>query len=300
MVERKPRSHSRTEQIPNKASTSSTSSPILVDQNVSDQGQDHQQYVPLTTSPGQGFPGSGDPLMGAATLPSSKESTLRSSLSSLQSFDRNTLWDNSSFISQSPSSDLTAHPSSEDLSRSVWSFAEPHLAVGYPPFSNPPSTMTRSSGGNGLPLGASGENTAWGPSTHPTSVATMDELPSNYHDRVTQSFHASNPYRNRVSTDVYTPSLHASNHSSSTTNSEYRPTSTSGSIIQDQAGAFDFPPSWVPVLGPQNDCIPGKEADSMSVWYSEPSQLQQVDEEQLNYPYSGDAPQYYSSASQYP
>jgi len=149
-------------------------------------------------------------------------------------------------------------------------------------------------------MAGSREELAWSPPPRSMSFGQVEDLPVNYRNQYNQP--SQQDFRRRIPSDIYLPpSLDTSNNSSSVSISEPHSAPVSAPGGGQPRHHFGFPPAWNAFAGHHH---PGgfisKGPEGIAGWYSEPSPLAKVQEEDVGSNLSGDPAAYYSSAGHHP
>lgn len=182
-----------------------------------------------------------------------------------------------------------------------WRYAESPMAPAFPHFQAHSSSslrLPRAPGGS-FSVAGSREEIGWSLPTRSMSFGQVDELPVNYPNHYHHPSAAD--FRRRVSSDVYgPPSLDTSNTSSSASISEPQSAPVSGPAPAQARAQFGFPPGWNAFSGPHAGGVVGKGTEGIGGWYSEPSPLAKVQEEDAVSSMSGEPAVFYSTAGHHP
>ncbi len=316
-LERRPRSGSKNDGISNEASTSSSSSPALAGGHVVEQVESFNLYRPMPATSGPNFPGPTDPPSASTTLPLGKGSPMSSGKPFQKPFltqmhtapshhrgfefshppDRAPRWD-SSYLDHSPASAGLGHPTPEDPSSAYWRFAESPMTPAFPHFSGHPSSSFHypRDHGSSFSLSGSREDLGWPLPARSMSFGQVEDLPMNYQHHYHQPFQ--HDFRRRISTDMYAPpSLDTSNNSSISEPHSAPVSAPVGGLTRQH---FGFPPAWNTLPGHHIGGVVGKGPESIGGWYSEPSPLAKVQEEDAGSILRGGPATFYSSAGHRP
>ncbi len=214
--------------------------------------------------------------------------------------DRSSRWDPSySDHPQGPPG--FGHATSEDAPSAYWKFAESPMTPAIPHFPAQPSSSLhyQREQSSSFSLAGAREDLGWSLPARSMSFGQVEDLPLNYQHQFHQPQHDFN--RRRISADVYVPpSLDTSNNSSSASVSEPRSVPVSAPIGGQPRQHFGFPPAWNAFTGHHATGLVGKGPEGLGGWYSEPSPLAKVQEEDAVSSLSGDAGVFYSSAGHHP
>ena len=182
------------------------------------------------------------------------------------------------------------HPYSDDANGGLWK--ESPITPSYSPFTTGPPTalalQTRDFGTSYPPFIGQRHEPGWFP-TRSMSYGHVEDLshsyPTNYH-------HQYPIETRRRATVLHTPSLQTSNNSSNTSVSDMQGTPMSAPLSSSSMQQFALPPAWHSHPAPS----PRTKLPEYGNWYPEPSQLANVQEEEV-IPHFGREPAIlYSSA----
>lgn len=318
-LDRRPRSESKNDGLSNEASTSSSSSPALSGGHMIEQVEIFNHFRPLAVTSGQHFPCSADPLSASMISPMS-QGTSQSLLAFIQPMltprrkapghhrgldfahpsDRASRWDHPHLDhSRAPSG--FGNPTSEGSPSAYWRYDEPPMTPAFAHFPAHPNSMVhypRDHNGS-FSISGSREDLAWSLPARSMSFGQVEDLPVNYHHQ----YHppSQQDFRRRISSDVYAPpSLDISNNSSCASISEPHSAPVSAPGAGQPRHHFGFPPAWNPFAGHHPGGMINKGPEGIAGWYSEPSPLAKVQEEDLGSNPNGDPPVFYSSAGHHP
>ena len=166
----------------------------------------------------------------------------------------------------------------------------------FPPHPTPTMHYPRDHGGS-FPLAGSREEVVWPLPARSMSFGQVEDLPMNYQNNYHQPSH--HDFRRRISSDIYVPpSLDTSNNSSRASISEPHSAPVSAPVAGQPRQHFGFPPAWNPFALHHATGMVGKGPEGIAGWYSEPSPLAKVQEEDAGSNMSGDPAVFYASAGQ--
>ncbi|KAI9878146.1 MAG: hypothetical protein M1830_001753 [Pleopsidium flavum] len=213
--------------------------------------------------------------------------------------DRTSRWD--SYLDHSPASAGLGHPTLEDPSSAYWKFAESPMTPAFSHFSSQPSSSLHypRDHGSSFSLAGSREDLGWPLPARSMSFGQVEDLPMNYQHHYHEPFQ--HDLRRRISTDIYAPpSLDTSNTSSRASISEPHSAPVSAPVGGQPRHHFGFPPAWNSLPGHHIGAMVGKGPEGISGWYSEPSPLAKVQEEDAGPVQRGNPAAFYSSAGHHP
>jgi hypothetical protein len=124
------------------------------------------------------------------------------------------------------------------------------------------------------------------PTTRSMSMVNVEDLPSQVQNHYQQPFPPDFKRRMTTSTDIYPPSLNTSNNSSTLSISEPQSAPISHSMGGQPVHSFGYNPGWNAFSGTHTPV--GKGPEGFGGWYSEASQLAQVQEEEPSSHFPGD------------
>ena len=214
--------------------------------------------------------------------------------------DRASRWDHPHLDpSQAPTG--FAHTTSEDSPSAYWRFAESPMAPAFPHFPahpNPNVHYPRDHSGS-FSMAGSREDLAWPLPARSMSFGQVEDLQVNYHNH----YHppSQQDFRRRISSDLYAPpSLDTSNNSSSASISEPHSAPVSAPGGGQPRHHFGFSPAWNAFAGHHPGGMISNDPEGIAGWYSEPSPLAKVQEEDVGPNLSGDPAVLYASAGHLP
>ncbi|KAI9721312.1 MAG: hypothetical protein M1812_002474 [Candelaria pacifica] len=298
--DRRPRTESKAEGTSGDGSNSESSSPARASTQGAARTGDFSPYPPLPLNQVQDLGAPNDPLSASSSSPIGKgwrfplESTFRRPhlaqihtapsvprpFDFTQGAERAPMWNQAPFFDRSPAVGpeipQPAHPSS-----SFWKLAETPVNQSLHSLH---SQHPRAGSGGSFSLGRSREDIGWPVPARAMSFSQIENLPSQYPNR-----HNSQDQRHRLE-DLYPPSLNTS-HASTSTISE--PASAPPSSLP--MHPFGPSPTWTSFSGPPLSGMVGTSSEGFNGWYSEPSPLSQVREEDGGAHYGGDVSAFFVS-----
>ncbi|MCJ1387421.1 hypothetical protein MMC18_000264 [Xylographa bjoerkii] len=285
-IERRPRAGSRTEGRSDENSVSSSSSPgLIVGRGM--ESVDHFSQYPMLPITSHVYTGSLAPMSAGIISPPSSIGPGSSRAYEFPPHHDRTNWENQ-LHEHIPLS--AGHSYAEDHMSGHW--RESPITPVYSPYTpGPPNSLApqvRDGSGTFAPFGAPRHEPGWAAPTRSMSYGHVEDL-SNHHLN-----HYQPPYQmdlRRRASEMHPPSLQTSNSSNASTSDLPGPPMSvpMSSQVVHQHG---LPAAWssLPTQSPMH-----KLADYGN-WYSEPTQLARVQEEDVASHYNGEPPILYSSA----
>ncbi|KAI9776185.1 MAG: hypothetical protein M1835_005588 [Candelina submexicana] len=302
-LDRRPRTESKVEGTSGDGSNSSSSSPARATTRATVQNGEFNPYPPLPLNQVQDVDTPNDPLSDGTSSPVGPvgkgwrfplDSTFRrphlaqihTAPSAPRPFDftqgaeRAPIWNHTPFFDRSPAvGPEISQPA--DPSSSFWKLTETPVDQS---LNTLHSQHPRAGGSGSFSLGRSRDEIGWPLPPRAMSYSQIENLPSQYPNR-----HSIAQDRRLRTQDMYPPSLNTS-HTSMITISE----PASAPAISLPMHPFGASPTWTSFSGPPMNGMVGRNPEGFNGWYSEPSPLSQVREEDGGSHYGGDVSTFFS------
>lgn len=175
------------------------------------------------------------------------------------------------------------------------------MTPAFPHFTGHPNSIAHypRDHGSSFSVAESREDLAWSLPARSMSFGQVEDLPGSYHNHYHQP--SQRDFRRRISSDLYgPPSLDTSNTSSSASISEPHSAPVSVPSVGQPRLHFGFPPAWNAFAGHHTGSMTSKGPEGIAGWYSEPSALAKVQEEDVGTTLGGNSAVYYPSVGHHP